>query len=249
MSKYKFFVVADVHGFYDELKTALDNAGFDLNDPSHIFVSLGDIMDRGRQPAKVLNFVNNLPPSRKILVRGNHEDLMEEALDRRSFLNHDIHNGTALTAYDLYTHYAVPSNPDASSSTICNFVRYNCDPYSRYIHSLYPYFETANYVFVHGWIPYGDDWRNGNWEEARWINGMEHALEGHLVEGKTVVCGHWGTYWGHSIIHRIDGPDDQLEYIKANHCPYYDKGIIALDATTPVSREVNCVVLEDDFLA
>ena len=46
----KYFVVSDVHGFYDEMKKALDNAGFDIANPDHIFVSCGDLLDRGRQP-------------------------------------------------------------------------------------------------------------------------------------------------------------------------------------------------------
>ena len=46
MSK-KFFVVADVHSFYDEMKQELDTAGFDINNPDHILVSCGDVLDRG----------------------------------------------------------------------------------------------------------------------------------------------------------------------------------------------------------
>ena len=73
-----YYIVADVHGFFDILKEALDNAGFDKNNPGHIFVSLGDLLDRGKQPRECLQFVNSL--ERKILIRGNHEDLMEEMI-------------------------------------------------------------------------------------------------------------------------------------------------------------------------
>ena len=74
----KYFVVTDVHGFYDEMRAALDRAGFDLTNPNHILVSLGDLLDRGRQPKECLEFVLGIPENRRILIRGNHEDLMWE---------------------------------------------------------------------------------------------------------------------------------------------------------------------------
>ena len=64
----KYFVVADVHGFYDEMIKALNENNFDINNPDHIFISLGDLLDRGRQPRECLDFVNNLPDDRKILI-------------------------------------------------------------------------------------------------------------------------------------------------------------------------------------
>ena len=97
----KYFIVADVHGFYRELMKALDQAGFDSNNKDHTFVSLGDLLDRGRYPLQCLQFVNSL--ERKILVRGNHEDLLEELLKRKQFLQHDVQNGTAYTVFDLTT--------------------------------------------------------------------------------------------------------------------------------------------------
>ena len=74
----KYFIVADVHGYFDILNQSLKEAGFDENNPEHFFVSLGDLLDRGKQPRECLQFVNSL--ERKILIRGNHEDLMEEMI-------------------------------------------------------------------------------------------------------------------------------------------------------------------------
>ena len=47
MSKKYLYCVSDVHSFYDELMTALTKAGFDINNEEHIFVSCGDLLDRG----------------------------------------------------------------------------------------------------------------------------------------------------------------------------------------------------------
>ena len=71
-----YFVVSDVHSFYNEMMYALVKAGFDKDNKNHIFVSLGDLLDRGPDAVKCLEFVNSLPVERKILIKGNHERLM-----------------------------------------------------------------------------------------------------------------------------------------------------------------------------
>lgn len=76
----KLFCVSDIHGFYDELQVALDTTGFDKNNPEHWLISCGDNLDRGSQPRQVINFLNGL--ERKVLIRGNHEDLLEKCIER-----------------------------------------------------------------------------------------------------------------------------------------------------------------------
>jgi serine/threonine protein phosphatase 1 len=99
----KLFVVTDVHGFYDEMQSALTKAGFDRNNLNHIFISCGDLFDRGSQPYECLKFVMSLDPKRRILIRGNHEDLMEQAIQRGCFADYDKSNGTMNTALTLTT--------------------------------------------------------------------------------------------------------------------------------------------------
>ena len=110
------------------------------------------------------------------------------------------------------------------------------------------YYETINHVFVHGWIPtfsYLDDFRdadNSEWEEAMWLNGMNMWLSPACrVDDKTVVCGHFHTSWGHARIHHYcDEWDDDAIFD-----PFIDDGIIAIDACTAYSRQVNCIVIEE----
>ena len=122
------------------------------------------------------------------------------------------------------------------------------------------YFETAHYIFTHGWIPCTaiginpyikeympvKDWRSADaaaWNNARWINGMEAAYHGIIENGKTIVCGHWHCSFGHAHYEMDGGEFDN----SPNFAPYYGKGIIALDACTPVSQKVNCIVIEDSI--
>ena len=84
MSK-KFFVIADVHSFYTEMKNALDVAGFEINNPDHILISCGDVLDRGPQSSEVLEFLLSIPKDRRIFIRANHEALLEDCISRRDF--------------------------------------------------------------------------------------------------------------------------------------------------------------------
>jgi len=99
--KRKYFVCSDIHGFYDEWIESLNKAGFYREDPSHVLIVLGDIFDRGKQPLEVYKFLKELPKERRILVRGNHEQLLRELVYRGYSLQHDHHNRTIDTLFQL----------------------------------------------------------------------------------------------------------------------------------------------------
>ena len=78
----KYFVSADIHGFYNEWISALNENGFDVNNPDHKIIVCGDLFDRGTQAKKLQAFVIELLIKGKIiLVKGNHEDLVVELID------------------------------------------------------------------------------------------------------------------------------------------------------------------------
>lgn len=150
-----------------------------------------------------------------------------------------------------------------------------------YVKSIIPktvdYFETNNYVFVHGWIPcvtekqfpahyrngrtykYNPDWRKADktdWDIARWLNGMDCAMVYNILEpNKQVVCGHWHASFGHAYFWRQSTKGDEERKRlncdgdefgeNADHSPYYANGIIAIDACTAHSGQVNCLVIDD----
>ena len=254
----KYFIVADVHSYYKEMMSALDKAGFDINNPTHIFVSLGDLMDRGPETYHCLQFVNSIPGNRKILIRGNHEDLIEECLDRRYFTSYDYSNGTAQSVMDIGNAPFVDNADDVFN------LAYTDREWLKYKDSLVNYYEDKKNIFVHGWIPcdsndpnkyhtnyvkywYDPGWRTGNWEYARWINGMEAWWQGVKEPGKTIYCGHWHCSWGWSHIKEIGTEFNKSKWAEektAHFEPFIEEGIVALDACTAYSEKVNCVVVE-----
>ncbi len=250
----KYYVVSDIHGFFTPMNKALTDAGFFTDTEPHKLVVLGDLFDRGTEIDKLQAFILNLMKKNEvILIRGNHEDLFVKlaTIDMGIPYKHHVSNGTYETALQM-TGYSF-SEAKNRCADFANAMK-NTLFYQQIIPSTLDYFETEHYIFVHGWIPCAREtanhfspivqWRDvapDEWVKARWYNGMCAANQGVTEEGKTILCGHWHTSFGHNV-YEHNGPEfgDGADY-----SPYYAPGIIALDACTAISGIVNCIVIED----
>ena len=258
-----YFVITDVHSYYDQMKAALDEAGFDENNPNHTLISLGDAIDRGPRPNEVIKYLVNLP--RKILIRGNHEDLLQELLDDPwGPKGHDITNGTYNTAVELASKHHKINYGTNISKTYAKYLEW-CDiakwakaekTYRAYDKLLVDYAEIGKYIFVHGWIPcfsktdidggkkvkkykYNPNWKNADyltWCNARWESGIDCTINEIFVPNKVIVCGHWhATAWHEHFEKRLPFADNT---------PYIGENVIALDACTAYTKKVNVFVFE-----
>lgn len=253
MSKY--FVVSDVHGFLDELLAALDEKGFDINNPEHKLVVCGDLLDRGSQAVELIEFVKSLG-DRFIYVRGNHEDLLLDCyndLITHVYLGrHHISNGTVDTICQLIglNKFEVMSYSEKRDILLDTKIL----PLIYWMREKsVNYFEIGNYICVHGWIPrlrHPEDFKKANvldWDRARWVNGMEAWRNpDNRVDGKTIICGHYHCSYGWSHIRqkRKEFPDKNRKDWQKSFEPFVDDGIIAIDACTAYTGIVNCIVLE-----
>ena len=244
----KYFVVSDIHSFYNEMIDALNEAGFEYDNSDHIFVSCGDLFDRGPDAIECLRFVNDLSDDRKILIKGNHESLLMDVLDRGYFESYDIHNRTD----DTINQFVSLLNKEYYGNyELCKALKENRE-IRKYYDSLKNYYELDEYIFVHGYIPcvnkyikyeYKPDWRESSDEEfvdAAWLNGFELYAQGIKEENKTIVCGHIHTSYAHHYLHH-DGSEfgDNM-----NSNIFYDDGIIGIDACTAYTRRVNVLTIE-----
>lgn len=258
----KYFVVADVHGFYDEMKAALDAAGFDPENENHTLISLGDAIDRGKRPNEVIKYFVNLP--RKILIRGNHEDLLDDLMKEVGPGMHDMQNGTYDTLVQLASkHHKVNYGTNITKSyaqymefdELSGYARKE-KTYRQYKNMLVDYAEIGNYIFVHGWIPthttidvfkgkiihidsYMENWRNQNekeWKSARWTNGFDCTVKGIFESNKIIVCGHWHSSAWHEF---YEGTKPFV-----NNDIYIGENVIAVDGCTALSKKVNVLVLD-----
>jgi len=163
----KYFVVSDIHSFYDEMKTALDNAGYDPKNPEHTLIVCGDIFDRGEQTTKVFNFLRRIPKKRRILIRGNHEYLLQDAINEIMGLESGENSFDVIGEH----HYS-----NGTIKSICHLLKvkyegyYWTNPYdilqeekdNNIIHEIVQwtmsndwvdYYELNDLIFVHCWIP------------------------------------------------------------------------------------------------
>lgn len=257
----RYYVTADVHGYFTEMKSALKEKGYFKDTEPHKLIICGDIYDRGSEALPLQEFILDLMERDEIiLIKGNHEDMTSELLNgwcNRSFMQRHHHSNGAIDTVCQLTESTLPdlmfSEPEET------YKKLSSNPFFKtIIPAMVDYYETENYIFTHGWIPCTmlnnsgdaktyipiDNWREAGhkaWDDARWINGMEAAHSGVIEEGKTIVCGHWHCSFGHSHYEGDGGEFDN----NPNFTPYYGKGIIALDACTTVSEKVNCIVVED----
>ena len=250
----KLFVLSDIHSFYDPMMKALNDKEFEIDNPDHHIVVCGDLFDRGPDANKVFAFAKRMTNEGRFnYVCGNHEDLLfecvKEVYHRRGVSSHHISNGTLdticqITGFNKYDIYGCTCDSKEFSSKIEPLLDFIADNAVEYV-------EAGDYIFVHGWIPTGphgevEDWENGDWEAARWLNGMAAWHKGARIPGKTIVCGHYHSSWGHSHLHQ-----DRKEFPQKNRVdweksfePFVDEGIIAIDACTAYTGFCNCIVIE-----
>ena len=237
----KYFITSDIHGHYTELKKELDKQGF--NEKLDTLVVCGDLLDRGKENIKCIQFVNSLP--NKVLIRGNHEYNLEKCLREYNFNYADKHNGTLDTILEIAKYVSGRKYLNAYDREIYLYANQYLE-LSQYLNSLKDYFEFTGidgntYVCCHGWLP--QDYKDENckdFEYYSWLNGMEQRYNGNTFKDKTIICGHWHCSYGNSKYHGIGsefGKDACFE-------PFKDKGIIALDACTVLTKKVNVIVLE-----
>lgn len=256
----KYFVISDVHSFYDAMMDALNKQGFDPENKEHNLIVCGDLFDRGDDTVKVFEFVRSLAEQDRLFyIYGNHEELLLDCVNdilKGSVRNHHITNGTfqticdftGMNKYDLYMGpYGTMDMKEFSSkiSPLLDFI----DKYAVDVA------EIGEYIFVHGWVPcdpkegvVAKNWftADADWESARWINGMNAWANGAKLPGYTIVCGHWHCSWGHSHLRRThkEFPQRHHENWLDSFKPFIDEGIIALDACTAYSGICNCFVFE-----
>ena len=231
----KLFVTSDIHSFFTPFKAALDEAGFESGNSEHLLVICGDCFDRGNESCDLYKYLKATP--NKIIVKGNHEELLEECIKRGMPYMHDYSNGTYKTICDLG---GMSHGRDFSE---CCVITWNI--VKPLLDQMVDYYETKKFVFVHSTIPLKEDWRLAHaqeWKDARWSNPFEF-WEQVKIENKTVIFGHWHTSWARTRDEICSewGPDSCFE-------PYDGGDFIGLDACTAYTKKVNVLVLEDDLL-
>lgn len=265
----KYFVSSDIHSFYFYWREALNANGFQVDNPEHIVVICGDLFDRGDYSQNCFDFIKLMhSQNRLIYIRGNHEDLLIEAVNdiqkMREIGRHHISNGTIKTisqitdinVYNILCYAFDQFQFNSKIRELIEFINEVC----------VDYYVLGNYIFTHGYIPcrvdnytqvyhrngaiykYDENWKNGNWNEARWICGFDAWRSNVSIPDHTIVFGHWHNSYGHSLINNDGtewGPDSNFKIFKATN-KSNNSTIVGLDACTAYTNNVNCFVIDEN---
>ena len=254
--KLKFFVFSDVHGEDQALMTSLREAGFDSSNPNHRLVCIGDLFDRGEGSARLFDIM--VRGGKHIWIKGNHEEMLEEALEKGLdgefvFFNM-LHNGLDKTI-SSFANY--PLDGLVSMEQLEHAIK-RARTYTRggkdvltTLKSLPLYFETKNYIFVHaGLDPYVYDWKATPKDFMLW--DIEASCLPVENTRKTVVIGHH-----HAFRVRRQGEErgwtpDRLgipNYGNIDeHAPVRYGNKIAIDPCSNLTKKINVLVIEDELL-
>ena len=215
--KKKIFCVSDIHGHYTLLKRTLDEVGFIENDERHLLIVCGDLFDRGYESREVFEYLNSV--QNKILIKGNHEDMLLHILSKGSIDYNDVHNGADKTLLSFFGQNAENFHSDENAG----FRKMLVD----FIDSMYDYYETEHYIFTHGWLPtdFGSgvfrvlqDFRSARpmlWRSARESSWMKMYMQNATLADKTIVCGHRAAQYGCHFDPRRSPEDSSIFFGKS----------------------------------
>lgn len=121
----KTLVIGDIHGCYWELQTLLDKAGLADDDA---IIAVGDLVNRGPEDAKVIDFFRTHSQARSIMGNHEHKHIRAAQIDTPPELE------MLLARWDINAHYA-----DAV----------------QYMESLPAYIDLPEATIVHGFFEPG----------------------------------------------------------------------------------------------
>jgi len=269
MDKYEYvnFLVSDIHSFAKPLRDALRDAGFRVKDKTHRLIILGDIFDRGPDTLEVYKFIKSLPKHRRVLIKGNHEQLYFELLKKNFPDDYDFSNGTVNT----FCQIAGTDPEDLDMKEACRFyyLRNQTPPIdylSKRISAVWKqtkaivaeheitkwldssewldFFEYKDLICVHSFIPeYVENWREAHasaWSEARWGCPWRLFQSGYFDEEAAKGKKLVCGHWHAQEFHKVFEKDfDNWEL-------YFGENLIALDGCCVVTKSIPVLKVTPD---
>lgn len=231
----KYFITSDIHGFHSVLIKELERSGFNKDEDT--LITLGDNFDRGYENLEMYQFLISLPHT--ILIRGNHEDLFTQMVNRGFAYFIDDRNGTIDTLMQMYFHY-FSDYEDESSYHPGNekkiMRRMKTTDFYRWITDTNVWHNEirfGNFVLTHAGIPTNENPTKHDWEEARWVSPYHNR-----VPGRILISGHYYAAYAREL----NGIKDTRHSL---HEPYIDKDLIMIDACTAVTHRCNVLIYDD----
>jgi serine/threonine protein phosphatase 1 len=171
------YAIGDIHGCLDHLINLLDLVNPDLD--RHKLVFVGDYLDRGPQASGVVDYIIDLKkkynPENIICLMGNHERMFLDFLQGREEMFFLL-NGGAATAVSYWgdqwerRERRLPFGHD------------------HFFETLKLYYETNDYIFVHGGLRPGLPLAAQKEDDLLWIR--KEFILSEFDFGRRVIFGH-----------------------------------------------------------
>lgn len=191
----KYFILSDIHSQYDLLLAALDGAGFDIGNPTHVLIIAGDVLDRGDQGDSVIRLLELLIKRERLLgVIGNHDvyliNILNQVYDIKSIIWAGEKNGFYKTL-DLGKNKAsdiLGLTEDSMDNIRLNFLK-RYPIFCNWIRNLPIYLEFKYHVIVHAFLDFSlDDWRDTSLRFATWERRYTEKIPETFT--KNLIFGH-----------------------------------------------------------
>jgi serine/threonine protein phosphatase 1 len=172
------YAIGDIHGSLDSLERLMDKINPDLTRDRLVFI--GDYIDRGPEPKGVVDYIirlkNQAPPGGIICLKGNHEAMFLDFLQGAP-ADLFLFNGGLSTLQDYWgedwtNRQSLVLPPD----------------HAQFYQDLQLYYETPDYIFVHGGLKPGVPLAEQQEEDLLWIRGEFIASPEDF--GRRVIFGH-----------------------------------------------------------
>ncbi|GGA52646.1 metallophosphoesterase family protein [Paenibacillus physcomitrellae] len=212
----RVIAISDIHGELDKLTRLLKAA--DYKPDKDQLILLGDYIDRGPQSRQVLDMVIGLQRQGAFLLKGNHEDLMIQALttkEEQPWNRWVVRNGgdKTLLSYGLFER-DFQSKGTGESFRMPVMYAPELWKHLEFVQSLDHYIETDDFIFVHGGVDPEQELAQTPPYTLMWIRTPFHngyAGKKKVVFGHTPTSGLHGdaannhVYYGENNIIGIDG--------------------------------------------
>lgn len=149
---YMKYIISDIHGCYEEYKQLLDKIHFSDDDELYV---LGDAMDRGPEPIKVI--LDMMSRANVIYILGNHDYMMLSALKKLAVEVTEENCENYLSADDLLNYtYWIQDGGDVTSQQFVKLSREEQQDILSYLEDalVYEVLEDKGkkYILVHAGI-------------------------------------------------------------------------------------------------
>ena len=169
------FAVGDIHGCLDKLVSLMDIIDVDLKKETLVF--MGDYIDRGPHSKEVVDYLIDVARggNRVVFLKGNHELMLQNYLsgeDKLSFL----YNGGEAT---------LRSYMKGGGLDEANLIP---PEHLEFFDNLRLYYETENYIFVHGGLKANISLEHQDEWDMLWMR--DEFIYSDFDFGKLVIFGH-----------------------------------------------------------